>query len=491
MRLTRFATLLLSASVVANSLVTPVARADGDNEVDKQKNRPAPANPADVDPQVQGRITKVYWADGATPGQKTATATIFSNDSNVAIQIYADNPSAREMLVSGQACTGRFIVAVGERIEVEQLSALSIKVLDPETPCTETLVPVENKQQTQAKETTKLTEQPAPTVASTPAQPQSQSTSPAGPCAFVAGFKTLHDLIPNIVGDCTENEGHNPDNGDGLQKTVGGLLVWRKADNWTAFTNGAQTWINGPQGLQSRSNNDRFTWEGGSATGQTNQPAQAGGSDQVGQAAPGIQTSYPSPTGSSSASPSTAATPATTSSSTQTESGARGTVIARPSDVMLKIDELGKEIKADPPKTGSDARASWAEARFERDIKRLDDRLGPILVYVHSYVATSEANAQRIYADELGKQRNFPEAGRNKVSGGFLPEGIGQVAPDQDSWAACNADCGSKEFTSVHMRTVMRYSNCVVVLYIYGGRDSATPEQLNQWLPRLRERMYE
>src|ERR1043165_9932718 len=84
----------------------------------------------------------------------------------------------------------------------------------------------------------------------------------AAGCGFSLGFKTLHDMIPNIVGDCREDEWHNAQNGDALQQTTGGLLVWRKAANWTAFTNGSLTWINGPFGLQARSNNERFPWEG-------------------------------------------------------------------------------------------------------------------------------------------------------------------------------------------------------------------------------------
>jgi hypothetical protein len=80
-------------------------------------------------------------------------------------------------------------------------------------------------------------------------------------CEFRLGFKLLHDSIPEVVGGCLENEHHNPLNGDALQRTSGGLLVWRKSDNWTAFTNGSRTWINGPEGLQSRLNDARFGWE--------------------------------------------------------------------------------------------------------------------------------------------------------------------------------------------------------------------------------------
>ena len=79
-------------------------------------------------------------------------------------------------------------------------------------------------------------------------------------CQFALGFKTLHDLDTSDVGDCTDNQGFAP-NGDAQQHTTKGLMAWRKADNWTAFTNGYMTWINGPNGLQQRLNTDHFPWE--------------------------------------------------------------------------------------------------------------------------------------------------------------------------------------------------------------------------------------
>lgn len=78
---------------------------------------------------------------------------------------------------------------------------------------------------------------------------------------FRLGFKTLAELIPEIVGQPLENEHFSPHNGDALQRTTQGVLVWRKSDNFTAFTDGATTWINGPLGLQSRPNDARFEWE--------------------------------------------------------------------------------------------------------------------------------------------------------------------------------------------------------------------------------------
>jgi zinc/manganese transport system substrate-binding protein len=81
------------------------------------------------------------------------------------------------------------------------------------------------------------------------------------PCQFQLGFATIKAMIPNQVGSCLDNESFNPDNGDTLQHTTIGLLVWRKSDNWTAFTDGYKSWINGPRGLQERLNSERFDWE--------------------------------------------------------------------------------------------------------------------------------------------------------------------------------------------------------------------------------------
>jgi plastocyanin len=89
-------------------------------------------------------------------------------------------------------------------------------------------------------------------------------------CQFVLGFATLRALIgPAIVGDCLEDQRFAA-NGDAVQQTTGGLLAWRKADNWTAFTDGARTWINGPQGLVQRPNTTRFPWEGDAVAMQGN-----------------------------------------------------------------------------------------------------------------------------------------------------------------------------------------------------------------------------
>lgn len=85
-------------------------------------------------------------------------------------------------------------------------------------------------------------------------------TPPAPTCRFVLGFNALDAAIPGTVGNCLDDEQHAI-NGDGLQHTIKGLLVWHKSDNVTAFTDGCHTWINGPHSIQERLNAQRFPWE--------------------------------------------------------------------------------------------------------------------------------------------------------------------------------------------------------------------------------------
>jgi hypothetical protein len=82
----------------------------------------------------------------------------------------------------------------------------------------------------------------------------------SAPCQYVLGFATLHALDAPDTGDCLDNQAFAA-NGDAQQHTTNGLMAWRKADNWTAFTNGYWTWINGPNGLAKRLNTQRYSWE--------------------------------------------------------------------------------------------------------------------------------------------------------------------------------------------------------------------------------------
>jgi|GEM_PF-1022405 len=105
-----------------------------------------------------------------------------------------------------------------------------------------------------------LTDADATAIASYLKSIPAVSNLPTNGAGFGLGFKTLSDLIPDVVGLPLQSEQHAT-NGDAVQVTTNGLLAWRKADNFTAFTDGSTTWGNGPLGLQQRLNTQRFDWE--------------------------------------------------------------------------------------------------------------------------------------------------------------------------------------------------------------------------------------
>ncbi|MBV9121483.1 MAG: hypothetical protein JOZ39_12305 [Chloroflexi bacterium] len=104
--------------------------------------------------------------------------------------------------------------------------------------------------------------------------PVAPGSALADGCQFTLGFKDLHDAIPSIVGDCIDNQAFAP-NGDAQQHTTKGLMAWRKADNWTAFTDGYRTWIRIPTGIANRLNTERLPGEAQQPDPQAPAPAPA------------------------------------------------------------------------------------------------------------------------------------------------------------------------------------------------------------------------
>lgn len=92
-----------------------------------------------------------------------------------------------------------------------------------------------------------------PDAPTTPPPPGSQSGPAAQPtrvanCQLLPVFAPMLDAV-TVVGDCLEDAYVQPSNGDLLQPTTGGLLVQRADDGSVAFTDGAQTWVLGSDGV--------------------------------------------------------------------------------------------------------------------------------------------------------------------------------------------------------------------------------------------------
>src|ERR1051325_1683429 len=133
----RLGTWLGLVAVLALSVVTalPAQAQRDDNPVPRKKNQD---NPTWNDPTVSGIVTSTFWAEGKDAKSKTATIVVWSDDANLAGGIYPHTPTVRAAIVNGTACVGRYVVATGDRLDSNQLSAQGIVVPNLDMECTAT-----------------------------------------------------------------------------------------------------------------------------------------------------------------------------------------------------------------------------------------------------------------------------------------------------------------------------------------------------------------
>src|SRR6266536_1567815 len=88
-----------------------------------------------------------------------------------------------------------------------------------------------------------------------------EANGPIGGCTFLPSLATLRiKLGPVLVGDCVEDALEAADI-DATQRTTNGELSWRRADGRVAFTDGTDTWLDGPKGIVRRRDTERYAWE--------------------------------------------------------------------------------------------------------------------------------------------------------------------------------------------------------------------------------------
>ena len=120
----------------------------------------------------------------------------------------------------------------------------------------------------------------------------SLQTARADDCTIAPKFAVIVDALPDEVGQCITNERISPASLDIEQVTTGGLLVQRSLDGSVAFTNGVQTWVAGPSGVEARGPEERFDWETGAA------PSTAGTVAEAAQASAEVSAPASMPNGS-------------------------------------------------------------------------------------------------------------------------------------------------------------------------------------------------
>jgi len=97
-------------------------------------------------------------------------------------------------------------------------------------------------------------------VLSTVYASSSNASVQAADCQFPLGHAFLDSRFLQ-VDQCIHDEARTPDHDNTLHPAIDGLVVRQSADNGTAWTNGTQTWINGPNGVEQPRTNRGFSWE--------------------------------------------------------------------------------------------------------------------------------------------------------------------------------------------------------------------------------------
>ncbi len=84
-------------------------------------------------------------------------------------------------------------------------------------------------------------------------EPEETPEPEAEACAHIEDAEALVDALgPDLVGPCLEKPRDDPRDGNLVQRTAGGLLVWLWDEDLAVFTDGATTWYGCPDGPQRR-----------------------------------------------------------------------------------------------------------------------------------------------------------------------------------------------------------------------------------------------
>jgi hypothetical protein len=127
-------TLVLVAGMLAAG---PALAKKSDNHDEPKEKDPG----AWSDPVVMGTVTDVFWAEAREQGQHTATMKVWSNENDLAVTVYGDDPTVRRALMDGTVCVGRYVEVGGDRLERDTMIGRGINFSDTATACTATIGP--------------------------------------------------------------------------------------------------------------------------------------------------------------------------------------------------------------------------------------------------------------------------------------------------------------------------------------------------------------
>lgn len=154
--------------------------------------------------------------------------------------------------------------------------------------------------------------------------------------------------------------------------------------------------------------------------------------------------------------------------------GTKELVQARPQDLILRLDEAGKQAVLGKTTEGSTATGPWYQVEYNRQRTRTTEHSGALNIVQRVVVSPDVDTAKKAFK-ELSAQ-DFPEA-TAKHKGMFVPT-VDPIGDEFSMVGSCTVDACAEKEPDVHHRVVFRVMNCVMVVYTfgYGGDGGGTTD---------------
>lgn len=149
-----------------------------------------------------------------------------------------------------------------------------------------------------------------------------------------------------------------------------------------------------------------------------------------------------------------------------------------PKDVVLRLEDAGKQAVTVDTSDGSDKYGRWAHSRFERDRSDGTSTLGPNVIDSKAWVAKDLDTAKALYAEQAAI-KNFPE--RKEATTGPVEKVKPTLFGEDSSYTAMYYQDGDNKIWQ-HYRFVMRQGTTVAVVYLFGKEAFfVEPKDKNTW----------
>lgn len=153
-----------------------------------------------------------------------------------------------------------------------------------------------------------------------------------------------------------------------------------------------------------------------------------------------------------------------------------------PREIAITDEEAGKRTTQLADEDGTDEFGRWVHRRWMRDRESSDLHVGPVITDNTVWVTRDFDTAKTLYQIQVDKMREFPERDvlQDAAKGPFafeVKEGptLREFSEEAAALSAC-VDCDVKSVIYTHRRVVLRKGTVVVVMYIFGRENVATPE---------------